>query len=206
MNTKHSCPGNGQYHCLRIKGKLTQKAAFTIVLLLVSYSHLFSQVGISTTSITPNSSSILELRSTTLGFLPPRMTTTERDAISSPATGLVIYNTTTNLLNFYNGSSWQITSTGTGTVSSVSVVSANGFAGTVATATTTPAITISTSITGMLKGNGTAISAATAGTDYQVPITTGDVTTSGATATIANSAVTLSKLEKMESSSLIYIK
>lgn len=59
-----------------------------------------------------------------------------------------------------------------GTVTSVSVVTANGFAGTVATATTTPAITISTTITGILKGNGTAISAATAGTDYLVPTTT----------------------------------
>jgi len=58
---------------------------------------------------------------------------------------------------------------GGGTVQSVSVVSANGFAGTVATATSTPAITLSTSITGVLKGNGTAISAATAGTDYLAP-------------------------------------
>lgn len=58
---------------------------------------------------------------------------------------------------------------GTGTVSSVSVVSANGFAGTVATNTTTPDITLTTSITGLLKGNGTAISAATAGTDYASP-------------------------------------
>ena len=60
-------------------------------------------------------------------------------------------------------------STTNGTVTSVSVASANGFAGTVATATTTPAITVSTSITGVLKGNGTAISAATAGTDYVAP-------------------------------------
>ena len=44
-----------------------------------------------------------------------------------------------------------------GTVTSVSVVSANGFAGTVATATTTPAITLTTSITGVLSGNGTAM-------------------------------------------------
>lgn len=58
---------------------------------------------------------------------------------------------------------------GGGTVTSVSVVSANGFAGTVATASTTPAITLTTSITGLLKGNGTAISAAIAGTDYLVP-------------------------------------
>jgi hypothetical protein len=56
-----------------------------------------------------------------------------------------------------------------GAVTSVSVTSANGFAGTVATATTTPAITLTTSITGVLKGNGTAISAATSGTDYVAP-------------------------------------
>ena len=59
----------------------------------------------------------------------------------------------------------------TGTVTSVSVVSANGFAGTVATATSTPAITLTTTITGLLKGNGTAISAAVANTDY-VPLST----------------------------------
>lgn len=58
---------------------------------------------------------------------------------------------------------------GSGTVTTVSVVSANGFAGTVATATSTPAITLTTSLTGLLKGNGTAMSAATAGTDYVAP-------------------------------------
>ena len=61
---------------------------------------------------------------------------------------------------------------GGGTVTSVSVVSANGLAGTVATATTTPAITLSTTVTGLLKGNGTAISAAASGTDY-APATSG---------------------------------
>ncbi len=55
--------------------------------------------------------------------------------------------------------SWNYsTDAGSGTVTSVSVVSANGFAGTVANATTTPAITLSTTITGVLSGNGTAIS------------------------------------------------
>jgi len=52
---------------------------------------------------------------------------------------------------------------GDGTVTTLSVVSANGFAGTVANATTTPAITLTTSITGLLSGNGTAISAASIG-------------------------------------------
>lgn len=51
-------------------------------------------------------------------------------------------------------------SAGAGTVTSVSVVTANGFAGSVATATSTPAITITTSVTGILSGNGTAVSAA----------------------------------------------
>jgi hypothetical protein len=63
-----------------------------------------------------------------------------------------------------------------GTVTQVSVATANGFAGTVANNTTTPAITLSTTITGILKGNGTAISAAVVGTDYQAPIT---LTTTG---------------------------
>jgi hypothetical protein len=58
-----------------------------------------------------------------------------------------------------------------GSVTTVSVVSANGLAGTVANASSTPAITLSTSITGLLKGNGTAISAATAGTDYAAATT-----------------------------------
>jgi hypothetical protein len=55
---------------------------------------------------------------------------------------------------------------GGGGVTTVSVVTANGLAGIVANPTTTPTITLSTTVTGILKGNGTAISAATAGTDY----------------------------------------
>jgi len=50
--------------------------------------------------------SILTLNSTTKGFLPPRMTTVERDAISSPAAGLIIYNTTTNKLNLFT-TAWE---------------------------------------------------------------------------------------------------
>jgi hypothetical protein len=62
-----------------------------------------------------------------------------------------------------------IAATGSGgTVTAVSVVSANGFAGT-SSGGTTPALTLSTSITGILKGDATAISAATSGTDYLAP-------------------------------------
>jgi len=69
--------------------------------------------------------------------------------------------------------------TGTGTVTSVSVVSANGFAGTVATATSTPAITLSTTITGVLYGNGTSISALTIGSGLQLVGTTLSTTGGG---------------------------
>ncbi len=57
---------------------------------------------------------------------------------------------------------------GSGTVTTVSVATANGFSGTVATDTTTPVITVQTTVTGVTKGNGTALSSATVGTDYSV--------------------------------------
>jgi hypothetical protein len=63
-------------------------------------------------------------------------------------------------------------SAGSGTVTNVSVVTANGLAGTVANPGSTPAITLSTTVTGLLKGNGTAVSAAVSGTDY-APATSG---------------------------------
>lgn len=125
-------------------------------------------------STTDVSSAILHLTSTTKGFRPPTMTATERGNISTPAVGLLVYQTDgTEGTYEYTSAGWRIINAaaggGSGTVTSVSVVSANGFAGSVATATTTPAITLSTTITGILKGNGTAISAATAGTDYLTP-------------------------------------
>ncbi|GEM_PF-6178113 len=63
-------------------------------------------VGIGTT--TPNAAALLEVNSTTKGFLPPRMTTTQRNAISTPPVGLMIYNTSTNKLNFYDGTAWRV--------------------------------------------------------------------------------------------------
>lgn len=81
----------------------------------------------------------------------------------------------------------------TGTVTTVSVASANGFAGTVATATTTPAITLSTTITGVLKGNGTAISAASDGTDY-LSSTTGITVSQGTGQTLGTTTNRLTKL------------
>ncbi len=80
---------------------------------------------------------------------------------------------------------WKTASAaGGGTVTTVSVATANGFAGSVANASSTPAITLTTSITGVLKGNGTAISAAVAGTDYVTPTGTATLTNKTLTAPV----------------------
>ena len=68
-----------------------------------------------------------------------------------------------------NNMQWGKYNAGSGSVTTASVVSANGFAGTVTNPSTTPAITLSTTVTGVLKGNGTAVSAAAAGTDFLGP-------------------------------------
>ena len=65
-------------------------------------------VGIGTSS--PNASALLDVASTSKGFLPPRMTTAQRDAITSPVVGLTIYNTTKNTTECFNGSEWYSTS------------------------------------------------------------------------------------------------
>lgn len=70
---------------------------------------------------------------------------------------------------------------GTGTVTSFSFSNANGFTGSVSNSTTTPALTLSTNLTGLIKGNGTALSAASAGTDYVTP--TGNITGSAGSLT-----------------------
>ncbi|MFY0605850.1 MAG: hypothetical protein JXR10_03990 [Cyclobacteriaceae bacterium] len=54
----------------------------------------------------PHASAALEVESTTKGFLLPRLTTAERDVITSPAAGLMIFNTTTSKFNGYDGASW----------------------------------------------------------------------------------------------------
>jgi trimeric autotransporter adhesin len=74
---------------------------------LLTSATSMAQVGIGTT--TPAASSVLELSSTSKGLLTPRMTEAQRTAISSPATGLIVYQTDGTIgLYHYNGSSWAI--------------------------------------------------------------------------------------------------
>jgi hypothetical protein len=63
-------------------------------------------LNISAANIAPDNSAQLQVDSTTKGFLPPRMTTTEKNAIATPAAGLVVYDTTLNKLCVYT-TAWE---------------------------------------------------------------------------------------------------
>ena len=85
--------------------KTTYKIFFALTLFTVMQTQ--AQVGIGTTN--PNSAAVLEISSTTKGFLPPRMTASQRNVISSPVAGLEIWCTdcgTNGETQIYNGSAW----------------------------------------------------------------------------------------------------
>ena len=55
----------------------------------------------------PNANAILDVSRTTKAFMPPRMTTTQKNAISSPTAGMVVYDSTLSKLAVYTGSAWE---------------------------------------------------------------------------------------------------
>jgi hypothetical protein len=78
------------------------KTIYTLLFLSFSIINALAQnIGIGTS--TPNSSAILDISSTTNGFLYPRMTTQQRSSIVNPADGLHIYNTDMSAPEYYNG-------------------------------------------------------------------------------------------------------
>lgn len=103
-------------------------------------------VSIGSSSLTP--SAVLSLTSTTQGFLPPQMTTTQRNAISSPAAGLTIYSTTDHDVEFWNGSAW-IGTTISGVISAqgTAPITVNGVSGSAQTGALTLAVNAATTTT-----------------------------------------------------------
>ncbi len=110
MESKHAlrsrCTGTyrqdlvGSTHLLPLRMFL---AAVMLLFALGGEQSRAQGVGISESSITPDASAILELRSSSRGFLLPRLAS---GSISSPVQGLLIYNSSSNVLNFHNGTSW----------------------------------------------------------------------------------------------------
>ena len=82
------------------------KINIILYIFLSSIQGLYAQVAINSTGSDPDASSIIDISSTDKGVLIPRMTTTQRTTIASPATGLLVYETTTKSFWFYNGAKW----------------------------------------------------------------------------------------------------
>ncbi len=80
------------------------KKQLLFLFLFFPFLEIFAQVGINNT--TPDASAMLDVKSTTSGLLIPRMTATERDNISSPATGLTVYVTDDNTFYYFDGTNW----------------------------------------------------------------------------------------------------
>ena len=79
--------------------------SISLVLVLI-ISGSYAQVAINTDGSNPDSSAMLDIKSTTGGLLIPRMDRTDRNLISSPATGLLVYATDDSTFYFYNGNDW----------------------------------------------------------------------------------------------------
>src|SRR6185503_13833451 len=93
-----------------MKGRniLLKKIRKTGIIILAFIAHsvtVFSQ-GVGVETLTPNCSSIMQLSSTTKGMLLPRMTTTQRKAIPSPANGLLVYDLDKLTVYIFDGSKW----------------------------------------------------------------------------------------------------
>jgi Chaperone of endosialidase len=176
---------------------------FRLFALLILYIPVFaySQVGIGTNN--PAASAKLEVASTTQGFLPPRMTYSERIAIVNPATGLLVYQTDGGSpgLYYYGGSGWIYIINSSSTISV-----ANGGTG-VTTSTGTGNVVLSTSpslTTPSIGSGGFTIAGSLSGTTSIVTSATasGTVTIPAGTATLATTSNKLSTFAATTSSEL----
>lgn len=131
---------------------MTKRILF--LLFTISIGYVNSQVGVGTT--TPDASSVLEVQSTTQGMLTPRMTNSQRTSISTPATGLIVYQTD-GIAGFYyyTGSTWVVLINGSDALPAV-----NGSAVTNLNATnvTSGTLSISNGGTGATTASGARVS------------------------------------------------
>ena len=97
------CKPLTEYHISNMKF-FTRSLLISVLLSGFFVSNAQNNMGVGT--LNPDVTAILDLTSNTKGFLPPRMSQVDRDAIVNPADGLIVYNTTDSVLDYFNGSCW----------------------------------------------------------------------------------------------------
>lgn len=131
-----------------------------VVRIEAAKTNILGPLKIGSISATPDASALVDQQSTTLGFLVPRMTTTQRNAISSPAEGLEVHDTTVKAHFIYQNGAWAQVSTATGAnpTATASDVAVNGSASTFMRSDAAPAVQkCSSSQFGLCKPDGTTI-------------------------------------------------
>ncbi len=89
--------------------KTLTKITLSIILIVLGFSAVNAQVAININGANPDESAMLDVGSTTKGILVPRLTQSQRNAIDTPASGLLIYqNDNTSGFYYYDGSVWQL--------------------------------------------------------------------------------------------------
>jgi len=86
-----------------------KKLSLFIAMLLLFSCATFAQVGINSDNSAPDSSAGLDVNFNNKGFLPPRMSTTQINAIATPAEGLMVYNISIHSPVYYDGTGWKRT-------------------------------------------------------------------------------------------------
>ena len=84
-----------------------KRIVIILTLFLLAGISVFAQVSINDDNTPPDNSAMLDVKSISRGFLPPRMTTIEMNSIIAPSQGLLVYNITVNSLFWFNGSTWK---------------------------------------------------------------------------------------------------
>jgi roadblock/LC7 domain-containing protein len=85
---------------------MLKKALILSLVIIVFSTNTQAQVAINTDGSAPDTSAMLDVKSTDMGILIPRMDDTAMNNIATPATGLMVYNTTANDFYYYDGSNW----------------------------------------------------------------------------------------------------
>lgn len=89
------------------KSKIFKSIIIIIAIMMIEVKINAQNVGIGSTSFTPDASAVLEVKSTDKGVLIPRLTSSQRDLITNPAEYLIIFNVSTKCFQIYCSGMWQ---------------------------------------------------------------------------------------------------